>query len=39
MHRWKTCLSLAIAVANADQKKAADELMIGPMGMMGMGMM
>jgi len=24
---------------SADQKKTADELMVGPMGMMGMGMM
>jgi hypothetical protein len=34
----KTAVEPLYASFNADQKKTADELMIGPMGMMGMGM-
>jgi hypothetical protein len=39
LRKLKAAIEPLYAAFNADQKKTADELMIGPMGIMGMGMM
>ena len=39
MRRLRTAFDPLYAALSADQKKTADGLMIGPMGVMGMGMM
>jgi LTXXQ motif family protein len=39
LRKLKAAVEPLYAALSADQKKTADELMIGPMGMMGMGMM
>ena len=39
MRKLRTALDPLYAALSADQKKTADSLMIGPMGVMGMGMM
>jgi len=39
LRRLRTSLDPLYAALSADQKKTADGLMIGPMGVMGMGMM
>lgn len=39
LRKLKAAVEPLYAALNTDQKKAADELMIGPMGIMGMGMM
>jgi len=39
MRKLRTAFDPLYAALNADQKKMADSLMIGPMGVMGMGMM
>jgi hypothetical protein len=39
LRKFKAAVDPLYAAFNADQKKTADELMIGPVGMMGMGMM
>ncbi len=39
LRKLRTAFDPLYAALNADQKKTADSLMIGPMGVMGMGMM
>jgi uncharacterized protein GlcG (DUF336 family) len=39
LRKLKATVEPLYAALSADQKKIADELMVGPMGMMGMGMM
>jgi len=39
LRKLKVAVEPLYAALSADQKKTADELMVGPMGMMGMGMM
>jgi hypothetical protein len=39
LRKLKVAVEPLYAAWSADQKKTADELMVGPMGMMGMGMM
>ena len=39
LRKLRSAIEPLYAAFNADQKKTADELMIGPMGIMGMRMM
>jgi hypothetical protein len=39
LRKLRTAFDPLYTSLSADQKKAADSLMIGPMGVMGMGMM
>jgi hypothetical protein len=39
LRRLRSAIDPLYAALSIDQKKTADDLMIGPMGVMGMGMM